>query len=153
MNQIKDRIPLQIVKGSLVLNTLLECSSLRVRRQLIRFVVDTGSSDSYLSYKEVKKLQIPIKERPFRGEVDVGGSRFKVVKLPKFTMYLLKDGSNNYITLKVSLSALKTTKVSEKKVEIAETLPCILGLDFLKEQKLSLHVVLTEDLAYLQCEK
>jgi len=83
--------------------------------------------------------------------VDFGGSRFKRITLPKITMYLLKE-TNDPITLNLSLSALKTTKSSQKKIVVAETLPSILGMDFFKEQKFSLHVILTEDLAYLQYE-
>jgi len=102
----------------------------------------------------VKKLQIPIKNRPIDDEVDFGGSRFKRISLPKFNMFLLKENKvkDETINLSISLSALKTTKCSEKKIQAAQMLPSILGLDFLKEQKLSLHVVLTEDLAYLQYE-
>jgi hypothetical protein len=120
---------------------------------MMEFVIDTGSPDSYLSDKDVRKLQISIKEKTSKGEVDFGGSRYKQISLPKITMYLLKEGKNNgHHTLKINLSALRTTKVSEKKVVMAQVLPSILGLDFLKEQKVSLHVILTEKLAYLEFE-
>ncbi len=155
MIDIKDRIVLQVIEGRLVLPAVIECTRLRVPRTIIEFVVDTGSSSSYLSEKEIKRLQIPIKEKPSKGEVDFGGSRFKQVSLPKFKMYLLKENKQNkeHFDLDLYLSALKTTKVSPKKVHVAEELPSILGLDFLQEQKFSLHVVLTENnLAYLQYE-
>jgi len=153
MNGIKERIALQVVEGRLVLPAVIECSSLRVPQTLIDFVIDTGSSSSYLSEKEVKRLHIPIKQRPSETEVDFGGSRFKQVKLPPFQMYLLReDKEKEHFDLPLSISALKTTKMSSKKVRIAEELPSILGLDFLREQKFSLHVVLTENIAYLQYE-
>lgn len=150
---MKERIPLQIVEGRLVLASVIECSSLRIRRQIMEFVIDTGSPDSYLSDKDVRRLQIPIKDRSSKGEVDFGGSRFNQIHIPKITMYLLKeDKERGYLTLDISLSALKTTKMSEQKIQRAQTLPSILGLDFLKEQKISLHVILTENLAYLEFE-
>lgn len=151
---MKERIPLQIVEGRLVLTTVIECASLRIKEHILEFVIDTGSPESYLSDKDVRTLQVPIKDRIVKGEVDVGGSRFKQVVLPKVKMYLLlEDKEKAPHTLDVTLSALKTTKTSQRKILIAQTLPSILGLDFLKEQKLSLHLILTENLVYLQFEE
>jgi len=149
MNQ---RVLLQIVEGRLVLTSVIECQHLRISRQIMEFVIDTGSPNSYLSDKDVKRLQIPIKDRPSKEEVDFGGSRYKQVSLPEFKMYLLKEDKEKKesITLNLFLSALKTMKSSEKKIQMAQALPSILGLDFLKNQKLSLHVILTENIAYLE---
>ncbi len=151
---MKERTSLQVVEGRLILLSVIECPKLRIQRQIMDFVIDTGSPDSYFSDKDVKRLQISIKDRSSNGEVDFGGSRFKQVPLPKVSMYLLKEGKEEKecITLQVSFSALKTTKCSSKKIQIAQALPSVLGLDFLKEQKISPHVVLTEDLAYLEYE-
>ncbi len=150
---MKNRIPLQIIEGRLVLTAVIECKSLRIRRQLMDFVIDTGSPNSYLSDVEVRRLQIPIKDSESNEEVDFGGSRFKQIYLPKIKMYLLKEGTGKeYFSFDASLSALKTTKTSMKKIQAAQTLPSILGLAFLREQKLSLHVILTEELAYLEWE-
>jgi hypothetical protein len=151
---MKSRIPLQIVEGRLQLAAVIECRALRVAKQFMEFVMDTGSPFSYLSDKDVRRLQISIKDRPAKENVDFGGSRFKQVSLPELKMYLLEEGkeTKNYTTLNMRLSALKTTKCSEKKIQAAQMLPSILGLDFLKEQKLSLHVILTEDMAYLELE-
>ena len=136
------------------MTSVIECPSLRIPRQIMEFVVDTWSPDSYLSDKDVRRLQVPIKERTSKGEVDFGGSRYKQISLPKITMYLLKEEiEKGFHTLNMSLSALKTTKIAEKKIVRAQTLPSILGLDFLKEQKISLHVILTEKLAYLEFDK
>jgi len=149
---MKQRIPLQIVEGRLVLVCAIACARLRVGHRIMEFVIDTGSPDSYISDKDVRFMQIPIKDRPAKDEVDFGGSRFKRISLPPFTMYLLKEGFQDKATLTVSLSALKTTKMSEKKIEAAQTLPSILGLDFFKEQKVALHMILNENLAYLEID-
>jgi hypothetical protein len=60
----------------------------------MEFVIDTGSPDSYLSEKEVKRFQISLK-KPATGEVDFGGSRFRQVNLPRIDMFLLNDGKQN----------------------------------------------------------
>ena len=151
---VKARIPLQIVEGRLILNAVIVCPKVRVPPTFMDFVVDTGSQDSFLSYKDVLRLQIPIKDRISAEEVDFGGSRFKRVILPQFKLHLLKEDKENkeHITIDVELSALKTTKTSIPKMQIAQQLPSILGMDFLKKQKVSLHVILTENLAYLEYE-
>jgi len=152
---MKERIPLQIIDGRLVLATVIENRSLRISHKLMDFVIDTGSPDSYISDKDVRTLQIPTKNRPTVEDVGFGGTSFKQIEIPKMTMHILKEDKANkeYHTLKVSLSALKTTKTNDKNKQIAQTLPSILGLDFLIEQKISLHVILEEKIAYLELEK
>jgi len=149
---MKERIPLQIIGRRLILTSVIECKSLRIPRRIMEFTIDTGSPNSYISDKDVRKLQIPIKDKSTLEEVDFGGSRFKQVSLPRITMYILKE-NRDYLTLDISLSALKTTKSSEQKMQIAQILPSILGLDFLEDQKISLHVILNENIAYLEVEK
>jgi len=65
-------------------------------------------------------------------------------------MYLLKENNKDTLNLQVSLTALKTTKTSDRNVLRAFSMPSILGIDFLKNQKLSLHLILSENLAYLE---
>lgn len=148
---MKERIPLQIIEGQLVLLSAVECPNLRVSRQIMRFVIDTGSSNSYLSDKDVRMMQIPVKDRSTKEDVNVGGSKFKQVSIPQFTVYLLKEGKGrDYIKIQVTLSALKTTKCSEKKIQTAQTIPSLLGLDFLKEQKAVLYVNVNEEISYIE---
>lgn len=149
---MKSRIPLQVVEGRLVLTGVIESKRLRIPKQIMEFVMDTGSQNSYLSYLDVLRLQVPISDKTSDKEVDFGGSRFEQILLPKLKIYLLTDDKVTTLDLDVQMSALKTTKTSPKKVQIAEALPSILGMDFLKEQKLSLHVILSEELAYLEAE-
>jgi hypothetical protein len=150
---MKERVPLQIIENRLVLTAVIGCPSLRVNHAIVEFVVDTGSPSSYLSDKEVRRLQIPIKDKQSDEPVNIGGSTYESYKLPKFDMYILKEGKvKDFHTLQISLVALKTTKCSQKKIQIAQTLPSLFGMDFLEEQKVSLHVMPTEKLAYLEFE-
>lgn len=149
----RQRIPLQIVSGRLLLPTVLECPALQIGPCFIEFVIDTGSPSSLLSEREVKRLQISLEQHD-EGEVDFGGSRFKKISLPLCTLHLLpeKQDSDEPVVLAVSLAALRASKTFPPQRQTAPTLPSILGLNFLREQKLSLHVILTEELAYLQYE-
>ena len=36
------------------------------------------------------------------------------------------------------------------KLQVAESLPSIIGLNFLKEQKIGLHVIIHENMAYIE---
>jgi hypothetical protein len=149
------RIPLQINSGKLILTCVFECKSLRIRRQIAKFVIDTGSSESYISMKDSVKFQIPLNNKKCTGEVDFGGSRFDKISLPKFNMYVLEEDNskNKFLLLKINISALRSNKNNKLKLQVAESLPSILGLNFLKEQKLSLHVIMAEDVAYLELNK
>ena len=60
---MKERIPLQIIGRRLILTSVIECKSLRIPRRIMEFTIDTGSPNSYISDKDVRKLQIPIKFR------------------------------------------------------------------------------------------
>ena len=146
------RIPLQVVEGRLVLTSVIESAKLRIPKQIMEFIIDTGSQNSYLSYLDVLRLHIST-DKSSDKEVDFGGSRFKQIPIPKLKMHLLTDDKSTTISLDIQINALKTTKTSSKKINIAEQLPSILGIDFLKEQKLSLHVILSENLAYLECDE
>ena len=146
-------MPLQIVEGRLVLTAVVECPKLRIHRQIMEFVIDTGSQNSYLGYKDVMRLQIPLSEKPSKGEVDIGGSRYKEIELPKMKFYILAEDKASTIALDAEFHALKTTKTSTQKIQAAHALPSIIGMNFLKNQKISLHVIPAEDIAYLEYDK
>ncbi len=149
---MKERISLKIIDDRFFLYAVATSRSARVRNELVSFVIDTGSNISFLSNKDVLKMQASLPEHN-DGEIDFGGSRFKKARLPKINIHVLKEGkSREYFTFKTTLYGLKTTKESEKKKEIALELPSVLGVDFLREQKLSLHYISTENMAYLEKE-
>ena len=56
---MENRIPLT-VKDKLRIISLISCDKLRIRMRPINFVVDTGSSESYLSLIDISKLQISL---------------------------------------------------------------------------------------------
>ena len=148
------RIVVQIIDGRLVLPAVINSPSLRITNKLIEFVIDTGSQESYLSDKEIRKFQISISDRPIGGQVNFGGSTYNYVKIPMVSLYLLQeDKEKGYHTFNINLSALITTKLAEKKVQMAQALPSILGMDFLRDQKIALHVIMAENLAYLEVEE
>jgi hypothetical protein len=149
---MKPRISLVYVDDQIVLPALIESRSLRINMQVVSFVLDTGTRNSYFSEKEVQKLQISLAGRPSAGKINFAGASYESVLLPKITMRLLKEGGQVPLNLQVTMHALKSKRKSEDKKTIAEFLPSLLGMDFLRENNLSLHVVPKEHIAYLEYE-
>ena len=149
---MKERISLQIVENRLILPAVIECASLRVRRHLIEFVIDTGSPVSFLSLKDSMKLQISTKDRKQSGFINLGGSKYEQVSLRKFAFSLLDD-DKKIIKIEVELFGLHSLKKTPEKIRLAETPPSILGIDFLKNQDFSLYVNPKENISYLQKEQ
>ena len=148
---MENRIPLT-VKDKIRVVSLISCEKLRIRMRPISFVVDTGSSESYLSLIDISKLQISLGHREATGKIKFGGSTYNTIPLPKFTFYILKEDKSLLKKQDITLFALQPITTSPTKLQFSQTLPSILGLDFLRNQKMSLHVILTEDMAYLQYE-
>lgn len=146
---INMRIPL-IVKEHITLIAVIEWKGVK-HPQMVDFVVDTGSVDSFFSQAEVERLQIPIKNRNVKDQIAFGGSLFNKVDIPELTFFVFTEAKVP-IHFNVNLCALKTTKTSEKNKQIAKNLPSIIGLDFLYKHNLSLHFIPSEKIAYLQKE-
>ena len=146
----KERIPLRIVEDRLQLIALICCPGLRIRYATISFVIDTGSPASYFSEGDVKRSQIPLKGKRGTGRVNIGGSGYETIKLPSMEMIMLKEGLKEHFSRKINLSALQTTKSSPSQIIVAQSIPSLLGIDFLREQNSSLFVNVREGIAYLE---
>ncbi|MBI2576086.1 hypothetical protein HYV84_02645 [Candidatus Woesearchaeota archaeon] len=148
---MRNRIPLKFIDGRIILTSIVECPHLRIRRCPIEFVLDTGSTDSLLGASETTRLQIPVTSLRRKEDIPLGGSVFERPDLPEFVVHVL-DEDGPLMTLNQKFSALKLSKVSKKKKELASALPSILGIDFLKNNKLSLHFFPAEEIVYLESE-
>ena len=148
---MNERVPITL-GYNISLLVLISCDKLRIRMRPIKFVLDTGSPESYLSQIDIQKLQIPLSSRETTDKINLGGSQYNTISLPKFKFYMLKDDKSIIEKDDITLYALQPLTTSPTKLQFSQTLPSILGLDFLREQKLSLHVILTEDMTYLQYE-
>jgi len=150
---VGQRVNLRYVDGQLHLPCVIECKSLRLGRHFTTFVIDTGSTQSLLSDGEVKALQISLTGKRPDGQIRFGGSTYDKVPLPKITMHLMHETQQKVKTLQVSLCALKTHRISEEKRTVAESLPSVLGMDFLETHNLALHVAPKEKVAYLEYDE
>jgi hypothetical protein len=147
------RIKLDIIDGQLILTALIECPQLRIRKRLMTFVIDTGSEQSLLSDAAVKTLQVSLDGKSTHGQIRFGGATYDCIELPKTTFYVLLDDLRTPRKLSVTLTALRTQRISERKRQAAEALPCVLGIQFLQDQGIALHYLPKEKLAYLELEE
>lgn len=149
---MKDRVPL-IIGDNLHLLTMISCDRLRVRMQKVNFVIDTGSPDSFLSPMDISKLQISLAGKKSTSPVKLGGSQYNAIPLPDFKFYMLKDDKSIFTEENIKIYGLQPVTTSLEKLQSSQTLPSILGMNFLRNQKFSLHVILTENIAFLEDEE
>lgn len=146
------RIPLIFDNDALWLNALIQSPRAKYPTQRILFLIDTGCTESFICPVDVKRLQIPLKDRKFDSSVEIGGSKYREAKLDSAWIHVLAENKETPLRLKVEPYVLKTSRISKKKLASALSIPSILGLDFLKSQKISLHVYMHKNKAYLETE-
>ena len=143
------RIPLTIHDGQLVLYAIVKT---RARWRLVSFVIDTGSRDSYLNSNDLKELGISPNTRMQTELVCFGGTTFHKVPLPNVTIHIWTGRNqmdkDNYLHRPMKAYGLRTTTHRDQHHQ--QALPSILGMQFLREQQLTLHVDASEEIAFLE---
>ncbi|MFH1590953.1 MAG: hypothetical protein ABIC95_03415 [archaeon] len=157
---MKVRLPLIISENRLILSSFVSCDRLRIRKQYVEFVVDTGSPYSFISYGDALKFQIPLSQYTKSEALQFGGSTYNRVQLPHLDLYVFKEGwkaaeelSEEYLLrMNIEINALKTTKKGKEKERLAQMMPSIIGMDFLEKHKMGLFVNPSEKIAYLEMD-
>lgn len=125
------KIPVRVQnKGRLMPNVLL---TIRGSRNIIPFeaVIDTGSSDTILSYKDATSLQIPIVSMPVVKKIQgISSNKAGLCEYKKGLVLSLKKENGEFFSVK------KETVYISKEKEGANI--SILGMDFLAENNLQL---------------
>jgi len=147
---LKLRVPLRITRNHVVLHAVV---STRKRQQIVAFVIDTGSIDSYLSTSVTRNLDIPFNASRRTHYVSLGGMRFNKMPSSSVQVYAwagkTRMNRDRYIKRSINLYGLRPTR---RAGHDPVALPSILGLEFLREQRLSLHMHLDEGIAYLETQ-
>lgn len=149
---MRERISLQFIEDRLFLNTLIVAHGLRISYKPVQFAVDTGSPESFFSQAEVRKFNIPMNHLKDKGYVFFGGTKHKVKVASSVKIIVINDKQEKR-EFTHDIGAIETMKKSIKSIQIAEALPSVIGMDFLREHKLSLHVFPSEKIAYLESEE
>lgn len=136
-------IPLRFhkIKGRLAeLRILASCVVPKSRTGLmpIEFVFDTGSSRSFISYKDALRFNLPINSFRLVEYGYIAGSNYGFHEFLRGVRFAFKDANGELARLSMRpFHVVKPTKIKPVARADAERLPSILGLDFLVQNELS----------------
>ncbi|MBU1203852.1 MAG: hypothetical protein KKG60_02160 [Nanoarchaeota archaeon] len=118
---------------------------LRGKRGLTKtkFILDTGSPNTILSHMDARRLQLPYNTK--EEIISIGGQKYQGYSYPKMKLIFL---SENKKIIKEEMKVLFVKPTSQRQ-EI-DTMPTIIGTDFLKEKKYKLFCDIANDEAYLE---
>lgn len=149
------RIPIQIVadnENDKELQVVVSCRINLPHVGVIRptFVVDTGSHISSLSYADAKINGLLVTHFPIKTSTHIGAADVNIRQLPEVRV-LLVDATGVPHRFSLKQFCTEDPRVgSELEHRKAETIPSILGLSFLEETGLRLHVDMKNNSAYFE---
>lgn len=109
------------------------------------FILDTGSPTTIISYADARTLQLPYigKEKI----VKLGSRKYQAYTCNKVTMVFLSE-DNKPIEENMPVTILKPTSI--KDIEEVDSIPTIIGMDFLKDREYKLFCDMSNQIAYLE---
>ena len=121
----------------------------------ITFIVDTGSSRTTLSYLEAKKYGIPKSRLTPKQQTNIGGTRFRLHAFEESATIAFLDEDNKLqrFGLKpfcTEYPVFDGKRGGRKDEYAAESIPSLLGLDFLAQNGLTLNVNMHARKAYIE---
>ena len=143
------RIPLvfedQIwVMGSIVI------SGIHSAPAIVRFAVDTGSPYTILSLNECRRLNIPQAILQQDRQLKLGGTTHYRMLINRKTSLLLRAEDQRIQTFAYDYGIIFPVAQTRASIANALSLPSLLGLDFLKDNKLRFVCDAAEGIAYLE---
>lgn len=117
----------------------------------IEALIDTGSPFSVLSPIDAIKLKLPITTMRSGSPVSLAGFRFLNHQLGKVHLNF-KTANSQYLSLDVPLGVLIPTKIDEKMLKDVQSIPSLIGNDFLEDQKFKLFFDPNAHSAFLEGE-
>jgi hypothetical protein len=140
------KIPIEINQERLVLVVVLHVEGARgfpfLRTSLI---VDTGAPFTLISSVDFKRLNLPISILNYRNHTKIGGCTVECSTMNRRTQLSLKDLDGKQVSFNFADFAFIKPRDA-----MTDTLPGLLGVDFLRVNKLRLFFSPTENIAYLE---
>ena len=133
------RIPLKFIDGRIVVTPSISAESYRIRYKPVSFIVDTGSSKSFMSHGDALRLQIPISSLSHTEPLRMGGSRYELLQTKPFLFHFKTEEIKLYPIKTSKFFVALGTKKTEEAITESQNFPSILGTDFLMTNKLYLH--------------
>ncbi len=148
------RIPLKIFRDRILLLVNIRCNE-RYRLASpflpVEFLIDTGSNETFLNYNHITKYNLPINLMEKAGrEINLVNGTYELLKMQTKGLSFKDENGETKLLSVQSINVARPKMTSEKNLAISYQIPAILGLDFLKENKLILFVDMHNNLAYLE---
>lgn len=115
----------------------------------VKFIIDTGSPFTLFNRSKVLEMQLPFKDRdPDKRNVKMVGINTNLYNIGEVKLFFqTAEGETEALTSHI-ITGIEPT--SKRKKSISEQMDNIIGLNFLREQGLSLHYLPEEGEAYLK---
>lgn len=142
------KIPLTFSKGHLYFKMFVKVKN---RCSAVEFHIDTGSSVTFLNVCDAHRLRISAQNFPFKRHVQIGGGSLALHELGEVTVTCRDEigGSVRLIDCQ-PLPVAVSLRRGEQDTQTAQSMPTIIGTDFLLQNKLALYFNPSENVAYLE---
>lgn len=143
------KLPLQIVAGRIQISASISSAKYRMFGR-ISFYVDTGSNETFISQSDALRLHVPVDSLPFLKHTLMGGSKYELKRMKEIDLYFKTEEEKlEKITLP-EFSVMKGTRKNEEGVQEANSVPSLMGTDFLMLNNLVLYFNPSKEIAYLE---
>ncbi|MDD5337253.1 MAG: hypothetical protein PHS02_02110 [Candidatus ainarchaeum sp.] len=144
------KIPLQIIDEQIQVGAVFRAPKYRTGLALIDFVVDTGSNVSFISPRDLMKINFPQNALTFKSMNYIGGGSSDISEIHDIVLAFHDEDTNLVkIPLKTFHACTSHASRGDKRAR-SMLLPSVLGLDFLKTADLSLYTKPAKNIAYLE---
>lgn len=144
------KIPLRITDIGIELPSVISSPQYRLGFVRTSFIVDTGSPQTFISEGDALRLNLPLNKLKFREHMRMAGSVFEVLEMRNVGLYVKTDEERSEKIELPYIGVARGTKKDSKSIQIAQSFPNILGIDFLKQNKLALYFNPSKNIAYLE---
>jgi len=142
---------LSILNDRILLPVLFDAPSYRIRLKRISFCLDTGSPTTYIDSGTAQIIKIPFnKLNVDEAVIRLGGIKFSSLLMKNTNIKVKNDQDSLYTFNLPEIKVLTPTSNTQEAKNIAYSTPSILGLDFLRENKLKFFCDVANDIAYLE---
>lgn len=144
------KIPLQIANGLISTIATIRAPRYHVNPKPIKFYVDTGSPETFLSERDALTLNIPFLKLSFSKHTRIGGTTFETLKMEDVTLYFKDEENKSEIIKLPSIQIIKGSKQNEEERMKALSIPSLLGTDFLLSNNFALYFHPSMNIAFLE---
>lgn len=144
------KIPLQITDGLISTIATIRAPKYHINPSSIKFYVDTGSPETFLSERDALRLNVPISKLSFNKHIRIGGTTFEALKMEDIILYFKTEDSKTEMIRLPLIQIINGSKQSEEERMKALSTPSLLGTDFLLKNKFALYCNPYKNVAFLE---